>query len=352
MNKKKNLLWSLTTLVIAVISISAVISQAHHFSLGNFYAYVSNSNPVYLAVAVLLMFCYIFLEGHALRILLKAFGYKKRRRSCTVYSAADIYFSSVTPSATGGQPASAFFMVKDGIPAAIVTLVLLVNLILYTFAIMIVGLLALLIRPSIFIHFNMFSKILIIVGYLILALLAVGLILLIRYEVILQKICSKLILVLHRLHLMRRLNYWQEKLDRIIADYKKSAGMLQGHKKELADAFLANLFQRISLIGVPAAVVLAMERSLDNALSVWVTQVFVTIGATCVPIPGAQGVSDYLLLDGLGVMMGNDVAINLDLLSRSISFYGCVLISLIIIVIAYLMREKKKKKAFEREGTK
>lgn len=343
MNKKKNLLWSLAALVIGIISISAVISQAHHFSMENFLIYIKRGNPVWLSVAVFLMLCFIFLEGHALRIILKAFGYRKRRTECTVYSAADIYFSSVTPSATGGQPASAFFMVRDGIPAAVVTLALLVNLILYTISIMIVGLLALVIRPSVFIHFNIFSKILILVGYLILALLAVGLILLIRYEVILQKIFGKLILILHKLHLLRRLDHWQNKLDKVISDYKKCVGMLEGHKKEIIRAFFANFLQRFAQICVPVAVVLAMGRSFDNAVSVWITQAFVTIGATCVPIPGGQGVSDYLLLDGLGDMMGNDVAINLDLLSRSISFYSCVLISLLIIAFAYWYKTFLKK---------
>lgn len=342
MNKKKNLLWSLVALIIAVVSIWIIISHAHHFSMDSFVAYIQSSNPCYLAVAVVLMLCFIFLEGYAIRIILRAFGVKKKKRECVVYSAADIYFSSVTPSATGGQPASAFFMVRDGIPAAVVTLALLVNLILYTLSIMLVGLLALLIRPSIFIHFNTFSKCLIIVGYVMLTMLAIGLFLLIRYEVILHRICSKLIKLFHKMHLLRRLEYWEKKLDRIIADYKRSAGMLQGHKKELALAFLANFLQRFVQICVPAVVVLSMGRSADNAVSVWVTQLFVTIGSTCVPIPGAQGVSDYLLLDGLGAMMGNDVAINLDLLSRSISFYACVLISLVIIAVAYFRSGKKK----------
>ncbi len=344
MNKKKNLLWSLVTVIIAIISIWAVISQAHHFSMENFAAFIGGANPFWLAVAVFLMLCFIFFEGLALRIILGAFGYKKGYGSAMVYSAADIYFSSVTPSATGGQPASAFFMVMDGVPAAVVTLALLVNLILYTLSIMIVGLLALLVRPSIFIHFNMFSKVLIVIGYLILALLAVGLFLLIRYEVILHKIGTSVINLLHKMHLLRRLEHWQSKLDRIIADYKRCAGMLEGHKKELTKAFFANFLQRFSQICVPAAVVLAMGRSADNALSVWVTQVFVTIGVTCVPIPGAQGISDYLLLDGLGAMMGNDVSINLDLLSRSISFYGCLILSLGVVVFAYIKRVRKERK--------
>ncbi|MBR6451903.1 MAG: flippase-like domain-containing protein [Lachnospiraceae bacterium] len=348
MNKKKNLLWSLAALVIAVISIWAVISQAHHFSLENFGAFIIGADPFWLVAAVICMCFFVLLEGRSLQIILQAFGYRKKWRTCLVYSAADIYFSAITPSATGGQPASAFFMISDGIPAAVVTLALLLNLVLYTVSIMLVGLLALVVRPSIFIHFYGFSKFLIIIGYVALGLLSTGFILLIRYEQILHKIIGGLISLLHKIKLLRRLEHWQKKTDKIIADYKKCVGMIQGHLPELLRAFFCNFLQRFVQICVPAFVVLSMKRSADQALSVWVTQVFVTIGSNCVPIPGAQGVSDYLLLDGLGEMMGNDVAINLDLLSRSISFYACVLISLLVVAVAYFRRREKKQRFFGR----
>lgn len=341
MDKKKNLLWTLATIIIAVISIWAVISQAHHFSLENFGDFIAGSNPAWMCLAVFWMFFYIFLEGHALFIILKAFGYRRKVTNCTVYSAADIYFSAITPSATGGQPASAFFMMLDDIPAAVVTIALLLNLALYTISIMTVGVLALIIRPEIFINFNGFSKFLIIFGYAVLTLLAVGFVLLIRYEQILNKVCLKLIHFFNKIHLIKNTKRWEDKLSDIICDYKKCANMLEGRKRRVAAAFTCNFLQRFVQICIPATVVLAMERSFDNALSVWVTQAFVTIGSNCIPIPGAQGVSDYLLLDGLGVMMGNDVAINLDLLSRCISFYGCITISIIIVAISYAYHMKK-----------
>lgn len=341
MDKKKNLLWSLATIIIAVISIWAVISQAHHFSIENFVDFITGANPVYMCLAVLWMLLYIYMEGHALFIILNAFGYRRKIVNCTVYSAADIYFSAITPSATGGQPASAFFMMLDNIPTAVVTIALLLNLALYTISIMVVGVLALIIRPEIFINFNGFSKFLIIVGYFILTLLAVGFVLLIKYEKILDKVCRKLIHLLNRLHLLRNTKKWEGKLTDIIDEYKKCASLLEGQKGRVAAAFICNLLQRFIQICIPATVVLSMERSFDNAVSVWVTQAFVTIGSNCVPIPGAQGVSDYLLLDGLGVMMGNDVAINLDLLSRCISFYGCITISIIIVAISYAYHMKR-----------
>lgn len=354
MDKKKNLFWTLATVIIAVVSIWSVISQAHHFSLENFWDFITNSDPVWMCLAVFWMFFYIYMEGHALFIVLKAFGYRRSIIQCTTYSAADIYFSAITPSASGGQPASAFFMMLDGMPAAVVTIALFVNLAMYTISIILVGALALIIRPAIFINFNGFSKFIIIIGYIILTCLAVGFILLIKYEQILKKICIGAIHLLNKLHFLRRVEFWENKLEEIITDYRKCANMLEGQKKRVLAAFCCNFLQRFVQICIPATVVLSMGRSFDNAVSVWVTQAFVTIGSNCVPIPGGQGISDYLLLDGLGVMMGNDVAINLDLLSRSISFYGCMLISIIIVGIAYAYHIKNGsiKKRFRRRREK
>lgn len=342
MSKKKELMWSFIAVILAVISIWAVISQAHHFSLERFAEFITDADPLWLGVALICMLSFIFFEGESILIILKAFGYPKKQKEGIVYSAADIYFSAITPSASGGQPASLYFMIRDGIPMGVATITLLVNLVVYTISILCVGLLAVIIRPSIFINFNGFSKFLIIVGYIILSCLAAFFIMIIRHESILQKIIGSIFRLLHRFKLLKNIDKWEAKLQKNIEEYKNCADMLEGHKDTIVKAFLCNFVQRISQTFIPAVVVLAMKRSADSALSVWVTQVFVTIGSNCVPIPGAMGVSDYLLLDGLGVMMGNDVAINLDLLSRTISFYGCMVFSLIVIGIAYFLRNKRK----------
>ncbi len=49
-----------------------------------------------------------FFEGEALREIVFHMGYPTKHKDAFVYSAADIYFSAITPSASGGQPASAF----------------------------------------------------------------------------------------------------------------------------------------------------------------------------------------------------------------------------------------------------
>jgi len=52
----------------------------------------------------------------------------------------------------------------------------------------------------------------------------------------------------------------------------------------------------------------------------------VVLGTNTVPIPGAMGISDYMMLDAFGTIMPEAFAVNLVLLSRAVSFYFCVII--------------------------
>ncbi len=167
MNRKKGI-WAVLFLVIAAFSIWAVIAQCKDFSLENFKECVRNANPAWLAAALLCMMGFIVFEGLALQSIIKAFGYPRGWRKGFVYSSADIYFSAITPSATGGQPASGYFMMADGVPGAVVTVSLIVNLIMYTAAFLVVGAVCLVVRPKMYLGFHLPGRILIVVGYAIL----------------------------------------------------------------------------------------------------------------------------------------------------------------------------------------
>ena len=78
-----------------------------------------------------------------------------------------------------------------------------------------------------------------------------------------------------------------------------------------------------------------------EAVELWFWQGFVVLGSNCIPIPGAMGVSDYLMLDGFRNLMSEAQAVNLELLSRSFSFYICVIICGISTFIQYLVVKKR-----------
>ena len=111
-----------------------------------------------------------------------------------------------------------------------------------------------------------------------------------------------------------------------MAEYRRCAALLSGHRPMLVKSFLFNLLQRASIISVPMMAYMAMGGQPGRAPDVFAMQSFVVLGSNTVPIPGAMGVADYLMLDGFKSVLGQDQVAGMELLSRSLSFYGCVLL--------------------------
>lgn len=348
MRKNKNYFWAVTTLVIAAISIWAVSSQIKTLSFTDFINHIKSANPLWLGISVICMLCFIFLEGHALTTILNGFGYKRSLKKGLLYSAADIYFSAITPSATGGQPASAVFMIRDGLPAGIAAVSLMLNLVMYTLSIMVLGLAALVMRPFLFANFNGFSKFLIILGYIVLGTLCVFIFILIKNGKILHKICDWLVKLLGKMRVIKNVSRISDKITNTMSDYERCAEMIDGQRAMLVKAFFLNFFQRFCLICVPACVYLGTGGSGLGSVNVWAVQVFVTMGSNYVPIPGAMGVIDYLMLDGFRDMMSPDIATNMELLSRSISFYSCILLCGVIVLIGHIKYRKREERINDR----
>lgn len=342
-NIKNKALWSIVFIVIAVASVWAVVSQTENFSLESFLEFVKSANPLWLTTSIISMLGFIFFEGFALIVICRSYGYKTTLKDGFIFSASDIYFSAITPSATGGQPASAFFMIKSGMPGTFVTVALVANLVMYTAAIVVLSIFVLLFAPGLLSNFGSVSKILISVGFLMQVALLTFFILLLTKKGIMRALCSGTIKLLGKLKIVRKVDKKLAKMEQTIESYSSHAQMLKGKGKMLWLVFLFNLLQRISQLLVSPLTYLASGGSFTEAIDVFLTQTYVLMGANSIPIPGSMGVTDGLMIDGFENLSIIDPEY-LELLSRSISFYMSVLICGVAVLISYFALSVKNKK--------
>lgn len=343
MPQKKQWLWTIVFILIAAVSVFAVVMQSREFSLGQFMEFIKGASIPWLGVSLLSMLGFIFFEGIALLCICRAFGYKKSLSRGYIYSASDIYFSAITPSATGGQPASAYFMMKDGIPGMVVTVALVANLCMYTLAIIAIGLICFLFHFDIFLQFDTVSKVLIIVGVVMQVGLALFFVMLLKNGKLLHGICRAVLRFLYRIRLLRKKKEERmKKLDTSMEKYRGYAQILSGHKKTLFFVFLFNFLQRASQIAVTMFTYLATGGEISRAGSLWAMQGYVVLGSNSIPIPGAMGVSDYIMLDGFRSIMSESAAVNLELLARSCSFYVCIFLCGISTLVYYRLLKKRR----------
>lgn len=348
---KKKAIWTVIFVLLVVLTLYAVGKQNKSFSVQGFLTFISNANPVWVVLAFMGVVGFIVFEALAITTLTKAFGYKRNVGQGIFFSAPDIYFSAITPSATGGQPASGLFMMRSGIPGAVTTIILLINVTLYTIAVLVIGLVCFITRGSMFLGFSWLSQTLIIAGFVIQSLLTGLFIMLIYKEKIVMKIANGGMKFLTKIHLMHNLEKRQKKLKKTEEKYRQCAQAIKNNKRNIAKAFVYNLLQRLSLIMVSVCVFIGVDGGISRAYDALVAQGFVVLGSNSVPIPGAMGAADYLFIDTYG-SFANDISstniTNIELFSRGISFYICIIICGIITMAAYAggkikkVRDKKK----------
>lgn len=332
LNSKNKLLWSLVFLLIAAGTVYAVISQSKSFSLGEFKRFLSNASPVYIGAAVACMLGFIAFEGLAIYVMCREFKFRCSPLNSFVYSATDIYFSAITPSATGGQPACGYFMVKDGIPALFTTVALVANLAAYAVSTLTLGLVSLVARPGLLMKFSLFSRVLIYLGYGAQIALIVFFTLMLKRKDIVHSICRFAVRLMGKLRLSRRAKALEEKLEKKMEEYEGYSQMIRGKRSMLLKVVLFNILQKAAQVAVTMFSFLAAGGKLSSAFDIFCLQSYTTIGVNCIPIPGAMGITDYLMLDCFGSVMSPLEATNLELLSRSLSFYCCVIICGVVVV--------------------
>lgn len=343
-NIKNKIYWTIIFVVIAILSIWAIISQTKSFSLVNFKNFILSCNPWWLIMAFLAMILFIFAECWAISSICKSFGIKTKTRKCYNYAAADIYFSAITPSATGGQPASAYFMLKDKISGSIVSVTLLLNVSLYTIALVFIGIIVAIFFPKTFLFFSPLSRWIIIIGFLFQLILVTLFLLILFKKELLDKILKKGLNILVRIHLVKNKTKYEEKIDKLIFGYQRCIKNIEHHKRSLIKPFLFNLLQRVAQVAVVVFVFMASRENIQDLGMIMAIQIFTIIGAYCIPIPGAIGVTDYLMLDGFRNIMSLEASTNLELFSRALSFYICIFICGVSVLIKYYFLKRSEVK--------
>jgi len=340
---KKKIPWMVAFFLFAGLSIFMVISMSKSFSMEEMLSAIKNSNPVWMGCAIVSMLLFIVFEGFAIQNLINKLSGKKKSKRGMFYSATDIYFSAITPSATGGQPASALFMICDGISSAHTAVILLINLIMYTIALIVIGLLGFLLDPKIFMQFSVVAKCFISLGYIFLFFLCAFFMMILKKDSWIKKLSLYFINLAYKLHIIKNKEKRIKKLDNMIIQYHEATIAMRGKSKLLYETFIFNFLQRISSISTVVFVYLALGGKYCNILDVFCVQALVIIGSNSIPVPGAMGIADYLMLDGFRSISGIDSITNLELVSRGISFYACVLVSAVILIIGYILTKIRNK---------
>ncbi len=327
----KNFLWLLLLIAFSACTLILIIAGAKGFSFGCLINSISRASPFWIALAFICSFGYVYFEGMGLRCTCRFFGCDFGRGKAILFSATDTYFSALTPSASGGQPAALLMMMSRGVPAPVAAVALMLNLIMYTVCIVLLSLLCFVLCPDMVLRLDTVTQLFIYFGFVIAIVCTVLFVLCIVNGELVLRISRGTLRLCRRLHIVKNYEKHYLRLEKNVAHYNQCGAVLKNERTLLFKVFLYNLAQRISVIAVCVCVFSAVGGDAAKAPLVFCAQVFAIVGSNGVPIPGAVGIVEYIFLQAFRGVIFDPISV--VLISRGISFYSNLLLcgSLVLI---------------------
>ncbi len=298
---------------------------------------LSKASLAFLAAGILLAEVFHLAEGMNLRILLRAFGYPVTFWQGMKYAYIGFFFSSITPSSTGGQPAQLYAMKKDGIEIAHGTLALIGELASFQIAVFFMELMAIaaLIRGKVTPSAELL--VLAVLGFLLNILFITGLLSVMFSRRLKKKILGFLYGGIDRFPVKNK-DKWKERLDGAFHDFQTCADLIRQKPRMMGRVFLVSVCQVVCWFSIPYMVCLAMGENAARYPQMFLLQTVLFMTTALLPFPGAAGISEYAFMKLFsGVFMRNPIAAA-TLVNRGISFYALLAVSGVMMVLLWKYR--------------
>lgn len=345
--RRKNQLISLMIIaVLILLTFYTLHSKLDNLDLSHLWSVFVHLRKKYIVLALASMAAMVLAEGLCLIILARPLGYRVRIREAAAYAAADLYFSAITPSATGGQPASAYYMAKDGIKVSDGTTILVLNILQYTVSLILLGAWALFVKPDFFLAAGKVFWVLFVIGFALQILLVALCCLCMFSRELVRSIGRFLIKVLYRLRFIRYKEEKMEKINGYIDRYQAGMDFVKKKPAVMAAALGSNILQRLAFFAIGYFVYRSFGLSQMSYVDMVALQALLAMAVNSLPIPGAIGVSEgsFLLLFH-GVYPAAALAPAM-IFTRGINYYLCFVLCgvyTIICHLAILRRDKKRR---------
>lgn len=332
--KRKNLFNAVFLAVIFVLTVWSVFKGE---DISDVLLYISGANPIYLVMCIICVIFFVCGESVIIHYMMKNLGQNTKFSHCCLYSFAGFFFSCITPSASGGQPAQLLYMKKDKLPVSLSMLVLMVVTIMYKSVLIIIGLAVIIIQPAkIMVYLDPIMP-WCILG-IVLNVLCVGAMLLLVFRPgIVKFVLGKGLKLIKKIKPAIDEKAYEKKLESYMISYSEAAKYIKGHRKMAGEILVISFIQRIFLFFVTFLTYKAFGLKGIGAFTITVCQAMISVAVDMLPLPGGMGISEHLYLDVFVPIFGGTLTLPSMLVSRGISYYFLLILSAVLTFAAHFI---------------
>lgn len=312
---------------------------------------IKKADPWYLLLAMGLVIVYFAGEGEVIRSVIGSLGYPVTRRRGFVYACIDFYFSAITPSATGGQPVSIYYMNKDEIRVSVSSLSLLLHTVVYKAILVILGFWVLIAKRAWFSEGHLSIKLLFILGILINVItIAVCLLAMFSRRAI-RKMAIWGIRLAGKIKLIKKPEAVTQKLLRSLETYAKGAEYIRTHMLLVVRVFVVTVIQRFAMFAVSYCVYLAIGLSEYTLFDMIALQTLIAMAIDSLPLPGGVGATEGVFTILYRTVYGVETLVPALVLTRGINYYFALIVSSVCVIFnqSRIIRLENKKNEMEKE---
>ncbi len=297
---------------------------------------LKNISYEYIVLGLILVLTYLFTESIYIKIILKSLKQKIHLWQGFIYSCIEFYFSAITPSSTGGQPAQAYYMHKDGIPFTKSSVTLLLNTITFKLVLLIMGLFAVIFYPNLIFNNSTLFTIIFIFGVVVNIAMIIVCLMLMYSKRWVKSIAIFFINLGHKLHLIKNKDKKIESFYNHLAEYQESAKYIKENLWVSVQVCLITFVQRLAMFSIAYVVYKAFGFNEHSYIELVVIQLSIAIAIDSLPLPGGIGASEAMLILIYDKIFGENLSIPAMLVTRGLSYYSCLLLSGIVVLLNHL----------------
>lgn len=330
--KNRNIFNALFLIIVFAVTMYSVF---YNEDLSSIISYIRSADSRYWIIGVIFVLIFIECESVVIYYMLKGLGENVLFSHCCLYSFAGFFFSLITPSATGGQPAQLYFMKKDGLPLTVSTMVLVIVTITYKLVLVAIGILVFTFRPQGIMHYLSPVTGWCVLGMVLNIICIIIMFIFVFHPAFAGNTASFIINIAGRMSIIKNKQKYMDKLTLAMEKYKDSASYFASHKFVIWNVFCITTFQRIILFAVTYIVCISFNTADAGLFTITGLQAMISVAVDMLPLPGGMGITENLFKEIFTPLCGQGIVLPVMIASRGISYYTQLFISAVMSAVAY-----------------
>ena len=332
-NKKSNIIGIAIIIIFMFITFFLLLKDSE---LTSILMAIKSIDIKYFILAFVVAILYFVIGAYYRKIILTSLGAGVSMSNCFFYMCSDFYFSAITPSSSGGQPAEVYYMTKEGVPALTSTIVILLISAIYKIVVILLGIIFLFYNPTFITENGLFFEITYFAGLIINIVSCIFFFMLMFSQTLVQKIVCFIINILGRFKIIKNPDDKIIEFHKMLEDYKKSSEYLKEHKHVMVKSLFYAFLQRMSLFAVPYFIYRSFGYSSISIIDFILVQTGVSLSIDSLPLPGGVGASEVLFMQLYSHVYQESILLPAMLLTRGVNYYFCLILTAAIVLINHI----------------